>query len=401
MNDFTQKLRLLQSFPFEMELKASGLVVRNQLSIFLEFMYKYPDKIVWTNMVMPTELFYALDLVPVHTELIAGWFSTLNLSKKYIQIAHSKGYNVNLCSYHKVIIGAMEAGVLPTAKLAVFSSHICDGGSLLARYLHERFLTDVKILDIPYEVSKESQELLSEQVSQLYLWLSRRTACEDPLERLRGSIRLSNLQRQYQVKANHIRSMKSVFWGNLAIRNLYGMMFLAGSLLGVKVASTYYGELKKRNEIRDRHHRILWVHFTPINERSLIQYFEEKLNCVIAFDITGFVYWECMDDEQPYKSIAQKAQSHFYLGKSKQRIEMYQNIIKDYKIDGIVMFMHQGCRAIPTSSWELKEISKNMHLPFLELYGDCIDPDGCSYEQMKLRLEAFSESLVNKDVSWD
>lgn len=62
-------------------------------------------------------------------------------------------------------------------------------------------------------------------------------------------------------------------------------------------------------------------------------------------------------------------------------------------MDGIVIFMHNGCKAIPCSAWELKEVSKLTNKPLLELYGDCINPEGISTEQMKLRMEAFKEGL--------
>lgn len=65
-------------------------------------------------------------------------------------------------------------------------------------------------------------------------------------------------------------------------------------------------------------------------------------------------------------------------------------------INAVVIFMHQGCRAIPGTSWEIQELCEKEGIPFLELYGDCIDPGGVSIQQMKLRMEAFAESLENR-----
>ena len=90
--------------------------------------------------------------------------------------------------------------------------------------------------------------------------------------------------------------------------------------------------------------------------------------------------------------------SHFLLGDSKKRIDLYVNLLSQYKIEGVVIFMHHGCRAIPCSSWELKEAAKKMKIPFLELPGDCIDKNGLSIEQTKLRMEAYQERLVNRYV---
>ncbi len=396
MNEFTQRLRLSEALTNEMELSAASILVKKQISIFMEYIHNNKDNIVWTNMVMPTEIFYASNLIPIHTELIAGWLSTLNLAEKYIQIAHAKGYNINLCSYHKAIIGAIEAGILPKPKIAVLSTHICDGGSLMARLFQEKFQTKVMIIDIPYHNTKESYDYLSNKFMHLARWLEDYTGEKIVKKNLSKAIALSNLERKHLVKANELRKKKALFWGNLAIRNMYGVTFLSGSQLGAQVAMTYYEELKGKKEVLSNYHRILWIHFAPLYAGALMRYFEENLKCVITFDITSYIYWNHLNEEKPYESITQKALSHFFLGGTDNRINLYLHIIREYNIDGIVMFMHQGCRAIPGSSWELKEVNRITNIPFMELYGDCIDPGGFSSEQMKLRMEAFSEGMVKR-----
>lgn len=396
MNEFTQRLRLSMALSNEIELNAAKILVKNQISTFIEYIHNNNDNVVWTNMVMPTEIFYASNLIPIHTELIAGWLSTLNLSEKYIRIAHAKGYNINLCSYHKAIIGAIEAGVLPKPKIAVFSTHICDGGSLMARFFQERFQTQVMIIDIPYHDTKESYDYLCNEFIHLTRWIEDYTSEKLVKKNLDKAIALSNLERKYLIKANDRRKGKALIWGNHAIRNMYGATFLSGSQLGAQVAMTYYEELKAKKEVLQNYHRILWIHFAPLYAGELMRYFEETLKCVIAFDITSYIYWNPLDEEKPYESITQKALSHFFLGATDNRINLYLNIIQEYNIDGIVMFMHQGCRAIPGSSWELKEVNRITKIPFMELYGDCIDPGGFSSEQMKLRMEAFSEGMEKR-----
>lgn len=396
MNEFIQKLRLTQGLTSKMELKAAGILVKNQITVFMDYIQYNKDNIVWTNMVMPTEIFYAFKLIPIHTELIAGWLATLNLSEKYIQVAHIKGYNSNVCSYHKSVIGAIEAGLLPKPKLAVFSTHICDGGSLLARLFSEKYKTVVKLIDIPYHNSAIGYVDLTNQFIHLTRILEEYKKEKLLKQNLYQAIELSNEARKYLIVANNLRKKKSLFWGNLAIRNMYGASFLAGSKLGVRVANTYLEELKKKKEVINNYNRILWIHFSPLYAGNLIRYFEETLKCVIAFDITSYIYWNTLNKKRPFESMTQKAMSHFFLGDTHNRIKLYLDIIREYKIDGMVMFMQQGCRAIPGSSWEGKEITRIANIPFLELHGDCIDPEGFSSEQMKLRLEAFSEGVSRR-----
>lgn len=386
-----------------MELRSAQLVVKNQIDIFVNKMWEQSNRIIWTNMVMPTELFYASSLIPVNSELVAGWISTLKLAKRYIAIAHTKGYNQNLCSYHKAVIGAMECGDIPPPLIAVYSSHICDGGRGMIKYFKKRFNTKVLLIDIPYNRTNENISYVRYQLVKAKDMIEQfnRESIEE--EKLREAVSLSNRARYYLQKANDLRKKDTLFHGNLAIRNLFGSTFLFGSELGLHVTHKYYSQLKEMkknnsslNDIPKKHYRILWIHFAPLYSGDIMKYFEQELNCIIAFDITGYIYWDELSEKDPLSSLSNKIMSHFYLGDVNKRMELYKRIIKEYNIDGIVMLMHQGCRAIPGSSWEIRQIVKQMKLPFLELSGDCIDPESFSSEQMKLRMEAFSESLEMK-----
>lgn len=394
VNEFFQKLWQISSIMPGMELQAAEKIVKNQIELFTNRMSGHNDSIVWTNMLMPTEMFYALGLYPIHTELVAGWFATLNMAQKYIKKSYIKGYHVGLCSYHKVIIGAMEEGVIRPPKMAVMSSHICDGGPLLARYFKERFSTNVKIINIPYYDNEQNRKYVMKQLTDVRQWLECLLGRKISHGEEEKVIEHSNQLRKHMILANDLRKEKLLFLGNLAIRNMFGLTFLSGSELGSEIARTYYHELKEKKAMTADYKRILWIHFAPLYAGRMMHYFEQELKCSIAFDITGHIHWEKYGSNL-IEGMTKRLLSHFYLGDSKHRIEFYKNIIHNYHIDAMVMFMHGGCRAIPCSSWELKELSNGEKIPFLELYGDCIDSDNFSTEQMRLRMEAFSERLGN------
>ena len=124
-----------------------------------------------------------------------------------------------------------------------------------------------------------------------------------------------------------------------------------------------------------------------------MRYFEQTLGCVIAFDITSYIYWPTLKKDAPLVGLSKKILSHFFLWSSDERMVLYDRLLEEYQIDGVVIWMHQGCRAIPGASWELRRAAEKRRLPYLELPGDCIDPGGMSSEQVKLRMEAFRESM--------
>ena len=48
----------------DLDLEAARLLVEWQTRLYTKMLWDSPEQIVWTNMVMPTELFYACGLAP-------------------------------------------------------------------------------------------------------------------------------------------------------------------------------------------------------------------------------------------------------------------------------------------------------------------------------------------------
>lgn len=398
--EFVRRMRLAASYVPAMELDAARLLVRYQAAMYTDALWNQADKMVWTNMAMPTEPLYALGLTPVHMELTAGWLSTLGLAERCIRAAGQAGVHAALCSYHKTLIGAMELGLLPAPRHALCTSHICDGGSGMMQYMHRRFGTKTQLVSVPYHrdapgAVEEVKEQLERAIECLAFRTGRRV---DPLS-LAEAARRSNRQRRAWQNANDLRKTKVLFPGRLALRNLFGAAFLYGSKAGEEVAQAYLAQLRCLGGESPSHlaphgpgRRILWVHFAPLHAGGLMREFEES-GCHIAFDITGWIYWPRLDERDPMRSFAHKAASHFYLGGSGERMALYKRVIEEFHIDALVLLAHAGCRAIPGAVWELSQLCRRRRMPFLELPGDCIDPRGMPLEQARLRMEAFRESL--------
>lgn len=398
-NEFTQRMSLVKAVVPGLELDAVKKLVKNQIDIFTEIIWKEPEKAIWTNMVMPVEIFYAAGLVPINMELVSGWLATLGLSQKYIIESESMGFSPTLCSYHKAALGVCEKGDLPFPRAAAITSHLCDGGNGVVNHFRDRFGTSSFIINMPYHNSDLNFKYVLEQYRDLIRWLEAYTGVELSKKRLRRALELSNIARKYWLKVFEMRKGESLFYGHLALRNLFGATFLFGSELGVEVAKLYYQQLCNKKVDRStisrksRQKRILWIHFAPLYANELMEYLEEHLNCRIVFDITGYIYWPEYDLEKPMESLVNRTLSHFYMGEALERKKLYSSLMEEFKIDGVIHFMHNGCRVIPGWSWQVRQIANEHNIPYMELSGDCVDPRGFSEEQMRLRLEAFSEAL--------
>ncbi|SCY70455.1 2-hydroxyacyl-CoA dehydratase subunit D [Alkaliphilus peptidifermentans] len=398
-NEFKQRMSLVKAVIPGLQLEAVKKLVENQIDIFTEIIWKNPEKIIWTNMVMPLEIFYAAGLVPINMELVAGWLATLGLSKKYIMLSESMGFSPTLCSYHKAVLGVCENGDLPFPRAAAITSHLCDGGNGVVNHFVHRYDTCSYTLNIPYHNNGLHFSYVLQQYRELIKWLEDYTGSKLSNEKLSRALELSNRAREYWVKVLQLRRGVPLINGHLALRNLFGATFLFGTEIGVEVAKAYHQQLcdskaaESKTDSNRSTKRILWIHFAPLYANQLMEYLEEQLNCRIVFDITGYIYWPEYELEKPLESLTQRTLSHFYMGDAQERKNLYSSLIKDFRIDGVIHFMHNGCRAIPGWSWQVRQVAEEGNIPFLEISGDCVDPRGFSEEQMRLRLEAFNEAL--------
>ncbi len=398
-NEFVQRMKLTGAIIPNIPLKAIQMVIENQVDIFTNIIWKNPEKIVWTNMVMTPELFYAAGLIPVNIELIAGWLSSLHLSRKYISHSEGNGFSSSICSYHKAMLGLIEEGGLSHPQGAVISSHICDGGVGVLNFFKWKYGTDSFVLNVPYDRKNINKDYLLSQYKNLVLWIEKYTNKKLSNEKIREALELSNKTREDWLKVFELRKGAPVVPGRFMLRNLFGATFLFGSQFGYELIKEYYDEMferykkAKENKTPKNCKRILWVHFAPLYNNNLLEYLEEELGCYIVFDITGHIYWPEYNLDKPLESLVERTLSHFYLGEAEERKQLYAKIIQDYKIDGVIHMMHNGCRAIAGASWQVRDVADELDVPYLELSGDCIDQRGFSEEQMKLRLEAFKETI--------
>ncbi|MCI8473533.1 MAG: 2-hydroxyacyl-CoA dehydratase [Clostridiales bacterium] len=401
-NPFVQRMKLVQAVSSNAPLRAIRMVVENQIDIFTNTIWKHPEKIIWTNMVMPQELFYAAGLVPVNMELAAGWLASLRLSHKYIAYCEGTWCSPSVCSYHKATLGLLQSGGLSRPRAAAISSHICDGSIGTVNDWKQHYGTNTFILDVPFQQAPDGTAYLTRQFKKLIAWIETYTGQALSEEKIREALVLSNQARDYWLKVQTLRKGDPAVPGRYMLRNLFGATFLFGSRFGLDVMRTYHAEMQQKytapqNQASPaKRKRILWIHFAPLYHNALLEYLEETLACTIVYDITGYIYWQQYDLDMPLESLAQRAASHFYLGEPEKRQKLYADIIREYRIDGVIHMMHNGCRAIPGASWQVRDTADMLGIPYLELSGDCIDPRGFSAAQMKLRLEAFGEMLWRK-----
>ena len=110
----------------------------------------------WTTVFVPYEILNSMNVSGMFVEFFGAMLSGAGISRKYFELAESKGYSTDSCSYHRTIIGAAMDGLIPEPDVLIGASIPCNGGVKALKRIGELFNRDVFILNIPIEVTSDS-----------------------------------------------------------------------------------------------------------------------------------------------------------------------------------------------------------------------------------------------------
>jgi len=135
---------------------------------------------------------------------------------------------------------------------------------------------------------------------------------------------------------------------------------------------------------------------TGIGSEKVIKIIEEAGAAVVYLDnCSGMKQFATLVDETkpPLEAIAEKylRTPCACMSPNPLRLERMEEIIKDFRADGVVDIVWQGCHAYNVESRVLKEhLQQNNHIPLLHIETDYSQGD---VEQIRTRVQAFLEML--------
>jgi benzoyl-CoA reductase/2-hydroxyglutaryl-CoA dehydratase subunit BcrC/BadD/HgdB len=213
-------------------------------------------------------------------------------------------------------------------------------------------------------------------------------------------VRLSNEARKYIKKSNELRmanpSPVSRFDG---LAYILALTASQGLREGVDIYKTLAGELEqkiKENEAAGKPKerlRLLWMHLKPYYSNKIMDMFINEYRADVAFEEFNYIYWDEIDESDPFRGLAIKCLQNMGNGPVSRRIDVIKKLITDYQIDAVIHFSHWGCKQSIGAIRIIKEEISRMGIPFLSLDGDCVDSRNYSEGQYRTRIEGFFETI--------
>ena len=181
------------------------------------------------------------------------------------------------------------------------------------------------------------------------------------------------------------------------------------SLRGLPVALKYYrlllNELQERVEkgigaVRSERKRLMWDNIAMwYKVRDFSNLFAERgMNFVTA---TYTYAWAettpQMDEGNPFESMARTYSLIILNNNLNHRLNLMERLIKDFKVDGLVIHSARSCKPYSVGQYDLKRLlMERLGVPSVVIEADITDSRAYSEEQTMTRLEAFFEALENQ-----
>ena len=352
------------------------------------------ENFVFIDYYIPSEIFFAMGFIPVMSEHAVNFLASLGLVDDLLVKANNKLNDSGTCSFHKPMLIAFQNGLFPHPK-AFLTTTLCRESakcfSLTASMINSNFFC----IDIPFTQNEKNIEYLRNQYIALAEYLEKLSGRKLDIDKFREIVKKSNVARGYLIKGNDLRKEKVLLLGNRMLR-FGGSFCYHGTDEAIDISKGYYDMLKERSDNNEEllyKHRILWSHLRPFYDNKFFDNIEKNLGLSIAFEETNYVFWDKLDENDPFLAMAQKTMSWLYAGSVERRIGLLKEMVYDYKIEGVINFAHVNCRVLNPKQYLIKKELQKINIPILELSGDCIDRRNFSANQLLTRIEAFAELL--------
>lgn len=370
-----------------------------------EFVYQ---PLAWRSLFVPTELLYAMDLLPFTSEMVASQLAMTGAARERIETAEANNFSGDICSFMKTVAGGVIEDIFPTPDVLITSTHLCDPSAKYAELAAHKYKRPEFILDIPYglydlavngsEADRkrvdEGVEYVYEQLLEMVAFITEHTGLTLEEEKLRQVIRWTNEARTWLNEGNDV-ILQGLASAKKGVRELDYAANLMQTWGTERIADVYKSRCKeyKASPAHDKGEtrpRIAWFHLRPYFKSPLMTYLDERID--ISVSQVNFAFWEPLDPNDPIRSIARRTVLHPAFSSITARTDIAIDEIPA-DTEGIIAYYPKSCRHFHGGSIMENEMFKKAGIPILTIDGDCIDDRGDDFPIVQTRVDRFLKSI--------
>jgi len=374
----------------------------------------------WITAGAPVELLYTMGVFPLHPENSACVSGAGKVSLQYIEQAEAEGFSRDICSYFKTNIGSttlltelgiikkpadIQKGAISKPTMMVPGGSICDTHIKWLQTQARRMNVPIFPIDVPHVVDGEEDRLddyadyVEAQMWDLVAFIEKHTGHTFDKAKYNEVITLSDELAMWWHKIYELRKHVPSPVGFMdTLAAIFPLVILPGIKPGINYFKKLYKEAEQRvaenyGAVENEKYRLM---FEGIPFWYAIRFIRmvESMGAVITFEPYTLAFGPRKPPNASMHDLAKLIiQSPYNLNLS-ARISYFKDVIRDWKIDGVLLHNNQSCRPSATGMYDLRNaLMEQAGTPSLILDCDMNDPRAYSDEQMKMRVESFLELL--------
>lgn len=357
------------------------------------------------------ELLVALDL-PWYPLLLVTYLPTRQpFILEEIDEAVKFGLGTDMCTLIRLGISNVLAERVPqpTAFIGLLSP--CDGASVFHQAIaRDRHWRDVPIFctDPPYRDDALSIDFHANELRRMVGFLEEHTGHRLDVDRLREVVKESN--KQYELWAKYSELRRAVPCPPAASKGAQAwnvaQNFMVGDPRGTEwfrklVAITEEQVRKGMGYVPNERIRLLWFDVPALWLSELTKWLKDEWGACIVMDMMGYASQTLIDtssEESMFRGLAKRNLCELPMvrqvhGTADTLAADIVHLVKQYKIDCVVWPAHMGHKDGSASIGIMRQICREIGVPFLALGLDLFDRRYTSIDRLKERFSEFFEAM--------
>ena len=368
------------------------------------------EPVAWVNFGVISELFWAMDIVPMVVDVMAGSIGTTPGAVKYIDVAHERVPDY-LCANNKILAGAALAGDIPIPRIMVHPSHPCDSNLALYPVIAEYFGFPYFCIDMPYFRGERSIPYVARELEKLIPLLEDIAGHKMDPDRLRQAMEYSNQAHEYVLKLRQLRQAVPSPYSSVDTISEYGaVLTMAGTPQLVDYLKKRYEftrDMVARNEGylgRDQEKfRLAWIYGSPVFDMSIYMWLERKYGAVSVACMNNNFIMRPVEDISSTQSILRGLAEKLVLlpmtrecgGPWENYLDAAIDLCRSHTADAAIFGGHAACK----SNWAVAKLVKDkirdeLGIPTLNIEIDLFDPRYTPSESIKATFEEFFDMMM-------
>jgi benzoyl-CoA reductase/2-hydroxyglutaryl-CoA dehydratase subunit BcrC/BadD/HgdB len=373
--------------------------------------------VVWTSLLMPKEIFYAMDVPVMQLEVLGGQASMFQLAGGYSQVVEDRGLSRDTCAVQRCAAGiactetrdAFFEGVFAAPDLTIASNFPCTQEAKAPRFVVEQYGCPCYFLDTPMnpwgeEIPNHPVEYYANQLLGMIRFLEDHGFKMD-WDRLKEEIAftkaLSIITEEIEAYRQAVPTPMTPFDSFIMAA---APLAIPSSMRKIELWERLRDELRERvrrgaGTVEEEKIRLLWLGIPPTCDFRLLDY-PNQYGAVFVKSTLEFLLWfslspKILDPENPLESLAKAILCTPSNPPYKSAIGWIVQLAKDYRVDGAVSVVKRSCSLMPGMQRLTKEaIFRETGAPSIVFDLDGVDEREYDPTPAKSSLDSFVENLL-------